>query len=441
MFYEIVLATIVILFLSFLTRQTLDIFDLNTFRLKMSLTKMFKCFCIKKTPLICAKCKKVLKKDYKTHVTCHECKNKNYICKEHLLLCETEIQCKKCKSTFLSPPPSSTHPIEVKPIENRVIQLNNETKTLPKNLITDQILLETYLSEMVKCANELETKLNELGLKVYEYFFNLKSDIDINRETLIQDVYASRAADTVAVNYLNDESARMITKCEQVEEEFLQKLTSLKLNKSLDTSLELERKMYEDFFCTNSSLAMSELDLASLKRKFQSRLTHLQSQCMIYSMIETLLYKNTYEPSMTPVMGTLNLFSLDCLPPERPIQNVLIFNVDDKDGGLVKILNLNSNHSFIFLNRQQQEEHFQSQSGRQRVKCFEVYDDETKLLTLTSDSIKMWDMLAKIFLKEFLKPSSLANGGEYLCMKILKNNRLAAGSSDKSVHGKYMRQY
>jgi hypothetical protein len=54
----------------------------------------------------------------------------------------------------------------------------------------------------------------------------------------------------------------------------------------------------------------------------------------------------------------------------------------------------------------------------------------------------MWDMLARSFLKEFLKPSSQSANGdggdekrEYLCMKILKNNRLAAGSSDKSVHG------
>ena len=59
MFYEIVLATTIVI-----------IFDFNTFKLiKRSLTKMFTCFCRKKPPLVCAKCKKVLKKDCDAHVT------------------------------------------------------------------------------------------------------------------------------------------------------------------------------------------------------------------------------------------------------------------------------------------------------------------------------------------------------------------------------------
>ena len=114
--------------------------------------------------------------------------------------------------------------------------------------------------------------------------------------------------------------------------------------------------MLEEFF-RNPNL--TELDLNSFQLNLKEKLNKLQTKHLICELMDVLLLKNVYE-SDSNKLGLLTLSNLLSLPPERPIENCLVFNTKN---GSVQILNLNCNHSSLII------EHFKCY-----VKCLAVYE-------------------------------------------------------------------
>jgi hypothetical protein len=164
----------------------------------------------------CQICDKILLKPML--LPCSVCKNSSNICQEHLNdlfsqnAQEALFECKKCKiklNLIKTDLKENTHlNFELQ----RHVFLSEKCQAL-------KLTIEAKLVEIEQCLAEVnEVKLIEYKVKINDHFYSLRNEVDIKRETVLQNSYDKRTEEET--DEINRLSANLIEKLDSTEEEF-----------------------------------------------------------------------------------------------------------------------------------------------------------------------------------------------------------------------------
>jgi hypothetical protein len=163
----------------------------------------------------CQICDKILLKPML--LSCSVCKNSN-ICQEHLNdlfqqnTREALFECKKCKTklNLIKADLKENTPLNLE--LQRLVYLSEKYQALKLTIGEKLDEIEQYLAEVN------EVKVIEYKLKISDYFYLLRNEVDIKRETVLENSYGSRTEEET--DEINRHSANLIEKLDSTEEEF-----------------------------------------------------------------------------------------------------------------------------------------------------------------------------------------------------------------------------
>jgi hypothetical protein len=159
--------------------------------------------------------------------------------------CDLNVDPKKC------PKDINKNSVNLANLHECVVTEANET--LFKSLIQKQ--LETKYAKMQHLKAKFNSDISEFPLVIYDHFYSVKNDIDINRETLIQELYLKRKENLLDrldefkyIESLDQQSAQMIKRVESLEELF-------RLNYEKNKPKPIETDL-EQFKCANGNMTV-----------------------------------------------------------------------------------------------------------------------------------------------------------------------------------------
>jgi hypothetical protein len=165
----------------------------------------------------CQICDKILLKPML--LPCSACKSSSSnICQEHLNdlftqnVQEALFECKKCKTKL--------NLIKTDLKENTHLNLELQRHVyLSKKCQALKLTIDAQLNEIEKCLAEVnEVKVIEYKLKISDHFYSLRNEVDIKRETVLENSHDNRTEEVT--DEINRHSANLIEKLDSTEEEF-----------------------------------------------------------------------------------------------------------------------------------------------------------------------------------------------------------------------------
>ena len=205
-----------------------------------------------KDEFICDQCHKIQKDPIYLPCRCSS------ICKFHIVTNNEKatITCQACHKMFL---------IEGGGGGNQFKEIFKENFPLKKLIENDfhlsddekkfKFILTKYVNDLENDINELQHKCAEFSLTQYDHFANIRREIDIKRETIIQEIYGCDEDDNErkfnnSNSFLLDEihrySTKMISQVECVEEAFRLNFNKVKVN-LIEINVESERANLSEF--------------------------------------------------------------------------------------------------------------------------------------------------------------------------------------------------
>ena len=205
-----------------------------------------------KAAYICSVCQYVLSEPMTGPLTC-SCSSIT-ICRVHLQQLDT-FKCETCNkvSTILSDAFK----------EN--VTLKNEMISQLGKVNTQKIELELYLK---KIATFMDEKISHFALAKDDHFFNIKNDIDIRRETLLQEAF-NRSTEE-AFSHVNRSSEYLINQADSTCETF-----TVNLNKNIKEFRDLFNKEKEE---TNLKQLFKEPNVKVLSRELRNLLLNYENR-------------------------------------------------------------------------------------------------------------------------------------------------------------------
>ena len=273
------------------------------------------------------------------------CSCKTSVCQEHLdssknlkliecLNCHKKYDLKGNKSEF---------------IENESLRTQIESYSC-LNDEEIKLTLEETLIEIEDYLSKLNLILGEFSVNQYEHFANIKRDIDIKRETFIQNLYeVEKQNDTEQkLEKINRQSDEMIKKVESTEEAF-RKNFELKIKPQLigiiDVDLE-KKKIKETFRNSNLNKDFHE----NLNKLYQVKLNDLRKKYLNFHLFDCDLKRNELlESQLTPENLVSHLGKLDLSNSFLDFKNILNVIVGYNNSKDIKIFNFNNNSAFLTL--------------------------------------------------------------------------------------------
>jgi hypothetical protein len=163
----------------------------------------------------CQICDKILLKPML--LQCSVCKSSN-ICQEHLNdlfsqnAQESLFECKKCKTKLNLIKADLKENTHLKLELQRHVYLSEKCQAL-------KLTIEAKLDEIEKCLAEVNgVKVIEYKAKINDHFYSLRNEVDIKRETVLENSYGNRTEEET--DEINRLSANLIEKLDSTEEEF-----------------------------------------------------------------------------------------------------------------------------------------------------------------------------------------------------------------------------
>ena len=171
---------------------------------------------------VCFLCTKILKQPIRLELC--SCQGLN-VCKEHLVGVKkrrSSFECPKCQFVYdvpfsLSSLSTLENDVLRKAIEN-FSYLDSQEREIKSNL-------DNLIARMESTCFQFYQKIDEFSLTQADHFENVRGDIDIRRESLIQDLLMNRSNDentNETLNELHSKSSEMIRRVELFENEFRQ---------------------------------------------------------------------------------------------------------------------------------------------------------------------------------------------------------------------------
>ena len=220
----------------------------------------------------CQLCNKILLKPILV-----PCKCKSNICQEHLNrifannVTETFFECEKCKTKL--------NLLKEDLKENS--QLNRDLEG--HNYLSDKIkkLKSQFEEKLAETENFLENlnevKIEEYSKKIYDHFYSLRNEIDIKRETVLEQLYKNDGEpNSDKIEEINSQSSNLIEQIDLTEKEFrkkfMQEITSF-INEIDD--IDEKRKSLTEML-RNTSL--STKDMVNKINECETKMKQMQSE-------------------------------------------------------------------------------------------------------------------------------------------------------------------
>jgi uncharacterized FlaG/YvyC family protein len=219
----------------------------------------------------CQICDKILLKP--VFLPCSACKSSN-ICQEHLNdlfsqnAQEALFECKKCKTKLNLIKTDLKENTHLNLELQRHVYLSEKCKAL-------KLTIDAKLNEIEQCSAEVnEVKLIEYKVKICDHFYSLRNDVDIKRETVLENSYGNRTEEET--DEINRHSANLIEKLDSTEEEFHKNLRNEIERHTNGMIINLkEHKMKLDEILRN--IPLSENDLYDLKADCETKINQIKS--------------------------------------------------------------------------------------------------------------------------------------------------------------------
>jgi hypothetical protein len=218
----------------------------------------------------CQICDKILLKPIL--LPCSACENSN-ICQEHLNNLfsqnaqEALLECKKCKTKLNLIKTDLKENTHLNFELQRHVYLSEKCKAL-------KLAIEAKLNEIEQCLAEVnEVKLIEYKVKINDHFYSLRNEVDIKRETVLQNSYENRTdEETDEINRL---SANLIEKLDSTEEEFHKNLRNeIERHTNGLINVEKHKRQYDEIL---RNIPLSENDLNDLKADCEAKINQMKS--------------------------------------------------------------------------------------------------------------------------------------------------------------------
>jgi hypothetical protein len=219
----------------------------------------------------CQICDKILLKP--VLLPCSACKNSSNICQEHLNNLfsqnaqEALFECKKCKTKL--------NLIKTDLKENTHLNLELQRHVyLSEKCQALKLTIDAKLVEIEQCLAEVnEVKLIEYKVKICDHFYSLRNEVDIKRETVLENSYGNRTEEET--DEINRLSANLIEKLDSTEEEFHKNLRN-EIERHTNGLINVEEhKMKLNEILRN--IPLSENDLKELKADCETKVNQIKS--------------------------------------------------------------------------------------------------------------------------------------------------------------------
>jgi hypothetical protein len=225
----------------------------------------------------CQICDKILLKPFL--LPCSVCRFRTNICKEHLndLFIhnpeETLFECKKCETKF------NLLRTDIKENSQLNLQLKRHVY-LSNTKLKLKLELETKLDEIERyLVNLKEVEVKEYSMEVYDYFFALRNEVDIKRETVLEKIHQNKKENQnkeEEIEQINHMSSNLIEQIDLTESEFHKNFTNEIEYNIMGVIYVQEEKRQLNERLRNTSLR--ENDLRDLKRKYETKLDIIQNK-------------------------------------------------------------------------------------------------------------------------------------------------------------------
>jgi hypothetical protein len=219
----------------------------------------------------CQICDKILLKPML--LPCTACKSSN-ICQEHLNdlfsqnAQEALFECKKCKTKF--------NLIKTDLKENTHLNLELQRHVyLSKKCQALKLNIDAKLDEIEQCLAEVnDVKVIEYKAKICDHFYLLRNEVDIKRETVLENSYGNRTEEET--DEINRLSANLIEKLDSTEEEFHKNLRNeieRRTNGIIINEEEHKRQLNEIL----RNIPLNEHDLIKSKDDCETKINQIKS--------------------------------------------------------------------------------------------------------------------------------------------------------------------
>jgi hypothetical protein len=219
----------------------------------------------------CQICDKILLKPIL--LPCSICSNSSNICQEHLNdlfsqnAREALFECKKCKTKL--------NLIKADLKENTHLNLELQRNVyLSKKCQALKLTIDAKLDEIEQCLTEVnEVKVIEYRVKISDHFYSLRNEVDIKRETVLENSYGSRTEEET--DEINRLSANLIEKLDSTEEEFHKNLgNDIERHTNGMINVEEEKRRLNEIL---RNIPLNKNDLKKLKADYETKIIQIKS--------------------------------------------------------------------------------------------------------------------------------------------------------------------
>ena len=235
---------------------------------------------------VCSICEKILNLAVKLPCNCQS------ICKEHVdnLLKfhdkEATIECSVCKNSYDNACRIFKLDASINDEIEKDLHLTKEEKEIKKQL-------KDVLEAIKIQKDDIGLKINEFSLKQADYFENIRREIDITRETIIQKAYAlfPEEKSLKIVKKIQKQSVDLIDLVENGENDFRNKFNKSIVPSLINIDMLVETKRINEIF-RNNVLNLSEIE--NLKSEYKVSLEMMHKKCKFFKLFEHDLKSNKF---------------------------------------------------------------------------------------------------------------------------------------------------
>jgi hypothetical protein len=259
----------------------------------------------------CQICDKILLKPML--LPCSACKNSN-ICQEHLNdLFSQNVQkalfkCKKCKTKL--------NLIKADLKENTHLNLELQCHVyLSKKCQALKMAIDAKLDEIEQFSAQInEVKVFEYRERICDYFYSLRNEVDIKRETVLENSYGNRTEEET--DEINRISANLIEKLDSTEDKIhknfrneIERYTNGMIN------VEEHKRQLNEIL---RNIPLSENDLNDLKADCETKINQIKSDLIqidkrFYARLNKIKFYE-YDGKQERLLGEIlfNNFQIEC---------------------------------------------------------------------------------------------------------------------------------
>ena len=348
----------------------------------------------------CIICHKIFIKPF--HLPC-KCAN---ICHEHIETIQANkkpsvIKCDQCGKEFNL---NGENFLENQILDTKIKTMHHLTSRERKSLK----FVQDKLNQMEMLMTNMDETLNEFTMMGADHFYNIKNEIDIKRETLLDELHQQQnKANQFKIELLVQESKELIDRVEQGEETYWRIFNKEIKSHLVTVKIDHERQQIVDFY---RNINLNDEDLEYFENDFKFKFMSLKENLNKFDSFRILLNENFFKPCA----GNIRLGDLFLNLNTMLLKFNLIYT--KKYCRFIHVCNLQTNKEIKMFS------HTKEITGL----CLFGQNRLASVSRSGSDTIKFWNVLTGECLKTL-------DAQSVHCVKLLKNGNLATGSGVNKI--------